>query len=287
METIWNNLVVAIPSYKRSDTIQKKTLAILEKYRIPASKRYIFVADKEEEKEYKEKIPSNMYAKIIVAERGLVNARNFIFRYFPVGTPIVEMDDDILSLIEYSSRAKRHEKELEDLKSVFLRGFKECHDANCRLWGVYPIPNGFFMKAGVSTDLKFCIGSFWGCLNPGKEIQIQFGKGEKEDYQRTLQFFMADGAVVRLNSVAPKTAYYKESGGLQAFGDRLETEKKVVELIEQTWPSWVRRNPARKSGYPEIRLKDPRTKEEKQARTGLNPMYGRKNGGTQTRRRKL
>jgi hypothetical protein len=226
-----------------------------------------------------------MYGHLIIGKPGLVAVRNYIAKYFPVGKPIVEFDDDVLKLVEYSATAHRHEKECGDLKAVILRGFEECKKAKCRLWGVYPIPNGFFMKPSVTTDLKFCIGSFWGCWNAGTEIQIEYGKGEKEDYQRTLHYFLKDGAVVRLNYVAPKTSYYKEAGGLQAYGDRLETEEKVVESMMRKWPSWIRRNPARKSGFPEIRLVDPRTKEEKETRTGLDAKYG-KSSGRKTRRRR-
>jgi hypothetical protein len=282
-DSIWSRVCIAIPSYKRPETIQKKTLSVLHSYKIPAEKIYIFVANAEEEKEYKEKVPKEMYNKLIVGQKGLGAIRNFIFQYFPVGTPIVECDDDIQSFLEYSSRAKRHEKELGDLKDVIMRGFTECLAAKCRLWGVYPIPNGFFMKPGVSTDLKFCIGSFWGCFNPGKEIKIDSRMGEKEDYERTLKFFVKEGAVVRLNYVAPKTAYYKEAGGLQDFSDRRERQEEAVKGLLEKWPNWIRRNPVRKSGYPEIRLKDPRTKEEKEKRTGLDPKYG--SGGRKTRRK--
>lgn len=289
-ETLWKKLVVVIPSYKRAETIQQKTLAMLKRYSIPREKIYIFVADTSQYDEYKQAVPKQLYGHLIVGKPGLVAVRNTIAKYFAKGTPIVEFDDDVLKLVEYSPKARRHEKELEDLKAVFLRGFQECQAAKCRLWGVYPIPNGFFMKPTVTTDLKFCIGSFWGCLNAGSEIQIEYGKGEKEDYQRTLHYFMADGAVVRLNYVAPKTSYYKEAGGLQAYGDRLETEEKVVEAMMRKWPSWIRRNPARKSGFPEIRLRDPRTKEEKEARTGLLPVYsastGAKGAATKTRSKK-
>lgn len=287
-ETLWKKIVVVIPSYKRAETIQQKTLAVLKRYSIPREKIYIFVADKSQYDEYKKAVPKELYGHLIIGKPGLVAVRNYIATYFAKGTPIVEFDDDILKLVEYSARAHRHEKELSDLKAVFLRGFQECEAAKCRLWGVYPIPNGFFMKPSVTTDLKFCIGSFWGCWNAGSEIQIEYGKGEKEDYQRTLHYFMKDGAVVRLNYVAPKTSYYKEAGGLQAYGNRLETEEKVVEAMIRKWPSWIRRNPARKSGFPEIRLIDPRTKEEKGERTGLSPVYGSKKGaaarGKQTRR---
>ena len=38
--------IIAIPSYKRSDIIQKKTLHLLQKHNISISRIYIFVAKK-------------------------------------------------------------------------------------------------------------------------------------------------------------------------------------------------------------------------------------------------
>ena len=249
--------VIVIPSYNRVETLKQKTLAVLAKYKIPKSKIYVFVADKEQEKLYKDVEVGH----IIVGVKGLAEVRNFIFDYFPKGKPLVFMDDDVRSLIEFDGNVKRHEQPLRSLTTVINRGFSECKKANARLWGVYPVPNGFFMKDTVTTDLRFIIGSFWGCLNPGSELKLKFGS-EKEDYQRTLQFWEADGVVVRLNFVAPKTAYYKEPGGMQDDGmeARVAKQKVAVAAMIKEWPQYIKMNPRRKSGYPEILLMKPSTK---------------------------
>lgn len=248
--------VVVIPSYNRVETLKTKTLALLQKHNIPASKIYVFVANEDQKKLYEEGLEKGSVGHIVVGVKGLAEVRNCIFKYFPKGKPLVEMDDDIREVLEYSPRAKRHEKVCKDLVAVFERGFEECKKANARLWGVYPVPNGFFMKPTVSTDLKFIIGSFWGCFNPGSEVQLMMG-GEKEDYQRTIQFWEADGVVVRLNFIAPKTAYYKEPGGMQE-GDRVVKQRKTVKAMLKRWPQYVKENPRRKSGYPELRLVQPK-----------------------------
>jgi len=170
-----------------------------------------------------------------------------------VGTPLVSFDDDVRGFIEYDVRARRHERPLRDLVGMFDRGFAECRRNNARFWGAYPSANGFFMKPGVTTDLRFIIGSFWGCFNPGKEIQIPIGGGEKEDYQRTLLFWEADGVVVRLSDVAVQTVTYGTPGGLQ-HGNRLARERKTVKAMLRRWPTLLAPNPRRKSGYPEVRL---------------------------------
>jgi len=250
--------IVAIPSYKRTEGLKEKTLAVLKHYNIPPSKIYIFVADKEEEENYRNALEQGSYHKIIVAVKGLSQARNFIAEYFPIGKKIVYFDDDVKGFIEFDETKPRHEKPLVSLEKVIQRGFAECVKHGCRFWGAYPSANGFFMKDTVSTDLKFIQGCFFGIFNPGsKELHLP-GNGEKEDYYRTLRMYQLDGCVVRLNYVAPKTSVYGTPGGLQANPDRAKREKEMVELLMKEFPDWVQLNPRRKSGFMEIRIKDTR-----------------------------
>jgi len=246
---------VVIPSYNRVDTLKAKTLAVLQKYKIPKERIHVIVADESQAELYKAGGVGDMVGKIIVGVKGLAEVRNWIFRHYPVGTPLVCFDDDVRGIIEYDSKARRHERPLRDLVGVFERGFTECRASKARLWGVYPSANGFFMKPTVTTDLRFIIGSFWGCFNPGREIEITLGS-EKEDYQRTLLFWEADGAIVRLNFVSPKTAYYKEPGGLQE-GDRVGNQRKTVKKMLKKWPTLLAERFGRKSGFPEVRLVAP------------------------------
>jgi hypothetical protein len=250
---------VVIPSYKRPEGCRDKTLAVLHEYRIPKEKIYVVVASKEQKDEYEAVLDPKTYHSILIGVPGLPEVRNWIFNHFPKGTPLVSLDDDVSGFIEYDETTKRHERPLKSLKRIIDRGFSECKKADCRFWGVYPSANGFFMKPTVTTDLKFCVGPFWGCFNPGNEIQIEIGQGEKEDYQRTLEFFIKDKAVVRLNFVSPKTAVYKTPGGLQ-FGNRLEREHKTIKAMMKKYPGWIKENPTRKSKMPEIRLVDPTKK---------------------------
>lgn len=248
--------VVVIPSYNRVDTLKEKTLKLLKDHKIPASKIYVFVANEEQKKLYEEGLDKGSVGHIVVGVKGLPEVRNFIFDYFPKGKPIVSFDDDVRGFIEYDETAKRHEKKLGSLSKMFDRGFTECKKAGARFWGVYPSANGYFMKPTVSTDLRFIIGSFWGCYNPKDEVRITIGNGEKEDYQRTIQFWELDHAIVRLNFFAVQTATYATPGGLQE-GNRLEREKKTVAAMMAKWPQYIKPNPRRKSGYPEIRLVQP------------------------------
>lgn len=238
---------IAIPSYNRPATIQLKTLSTLKEYKIPQSIITVFVANDAQKAIYESAITDG--TKIVVARPGLAEARNFITDYYPEGTKLVMLDDDVTDFVERIEDGRL--QPLQSLNDVINTGFKEAEKAGARLWGVYPVPNGFFMKPTITTDLKFIIGSFFGVINTRMTLPMS----EKEDYIRTLMCYERDGAVVRINYVSPKTAYYKEPGGMQSNPYRLENQKIAVKYLEETWPQYVRLNPRRKSKYPEILLR--------------------------------
>ncbi len=250
--------VIAIPSYKRAETLRDKSLAVLKEYKIDPKRIDVFVANKEEEKVYKETLEPGSYHKIVVGVPKIGPQRNFISNYYPVGKPVIHMDDDIQGFIEYSPSAKRNEKKLVSLERVIQRGFAECRKHNCRLWGIYPTPNGYFMNDKVDHDLRFIIGCFNGMFNPGtkgpKGVKLEL-EMDKEDYERSVRFYIADGGVIRMRGYAPKTAYYTEKGGNQEF----RTKKSVMDgakWMVKTFPDYATLNLTKKSGYPEVRLRD-------------------------------
>lgn len=256
--------VIAIPSYKRAETLRDKSLKVLKEYNIDPTKIHIFVANKEEEEVYKKILEKGTYGKIIVGVPKIGPQRNFISDYYPIGKAVIHMDDDIQSFIEYDPKAKRSEKKLVSLKKVIEEGFRECKKHNCRLWGIYPTPNGYFMSDKVDSDLRYIIGCFNGMFNPGtkgpKGVKLEL-EMDKEDYERSCRFYQVDGAVIRLRAVAPKTAYYTEKGGNQEF----RTKKSIMDgakwMVEH-FPDYATLNLTKKSGYPEIRLRD-KTKQKK------------------------
>jgi hypothetical protein len=252
---------IVIPSYKRAETCRDKTLALLHTYKIPSSQIVVVVANEEEEKIYKETLDPKTYGKIRVGLPGVASVRNWIFKNFPKGEKLVCCDDDIRGFIEYTPTTKRHEQPLRSLKDVIRRGFAECEKAKCSLWGVYPSANGYFMKPTVTTNLRFIIGSFWGCINPGEEIMME--RSEKDDYERSIKFYLKDGCVIRLNFVSPKTAYYKEPGGMQSRSNRLKHQHAAVKALAKKYPDFVKANTTRKSGFPEILLSDRRITQKK------------------------
>ena len=208
--------IVVIPSYNRVDTLKEKTLKLLQEYKIPASKIYLFVANEEQKTLYEAGLEKGSVGHIIVGVKGLAEVRNFIFKYFPKGKRLVCMDDDIRGLIEYDSSVKRHERRLVSLSGVFNRGFEECKKAGANLWGIYPTANPFYMTDKVTSNLKYIIGAFFGIRNTKDPVYRLKYSDTQEDKERTIRYWQKDGVVVRLNYIAPKTTYFAP-GGLEAM----------------------------------------------------------------------
>ena len=253
--------VIAIPSYKRAETLRDKTLQVLKAYKIPTAKIHVFVANKEEAATYKATLDPATYGHMHIAEPGMAAVRNYIARYFPVGKQIFNMDDDIRGFIEYSEGARRNEQPLRDLAGAITAGFKAARATGYRLFGFYPVANGYFMKPGPpSEDIRYIIGSVWGIINPGKILTVTID--DKEDYLRSVMMYLLDGGVLRFNNIAPQSAYYKEPGGMQETRTmrRIETSAKAMVTA---FPDLVTINLTKKSGIPEVRLRDKRPEEER------------------------
>ena len=261
------NYKIAIPSYKRHTTLNKKTMKVLERYKVDPKKVFIFVADSEEEKIYSDTLDKKRYNKIVVGKKGIKEIRNFMANYFKEGERIVYLDDDISKLWECflidggDPKNKKHNKlrELKSFDGFVKNAFKLSKKTGYHNWGVYPTDNPFFMKpyqrnkSHISYDLKFLIGFFTGVINSHKTEKRTIS--DKEDYERTIKYYLKDGGVIRFNNISCNTRCYKEPGGIQA--DRKKENSRVnAGILIKNYPNLVSINDSRNSGFVEIRLRD-------------------------------
>ena len=248
-----SDYIVAIPSYKRYEEITKKTLPTLKKGKVKKEKIYVFVANKQEEKIYKEKMDPRMYNKIVVGKKGIVEQRIFISKYFPEKTKIVSMDDDVEKLQKLSSDGKKL-VDIKNLDSFFKKAFKLLEKKKLFIWGVYPVQNPFFMKNKVTDDLRFLIGVVHGYINRhNSKLYPNKNARSKEDYHQAILFYLHDGGVIRYNNVTFKTKF-NAPGGILANGDRFAMNEKAASYLHKKYPKIVTRK-YRKNGMPEINLK--------------------------------
>ena len=259
---------VAIPSYKRPDTLKDRSLKILHDYKIDPSKIDIFVSDNDQKGIYENTLPKGSYNKIIIGEEGIKNIRNFMPNYYPDGQYIFYMDDDIYGVYECNNSTDKIQKKfnklkkLRSLKDLISKGFKLSESSGITNWGVYPVYNPYFMKATsnnlgdyVGTKLSYIIGFMTGVIN-NKKAELRT-IDDKEDYERSIKYYLKDNGLLRFNNVTCDTKCYKEPGGMQVERTKKRIHDSAVYLTKQ-YPELCTLNTTKKSGFTEVRLRDRR-----------------------------
>jgi len=255
---------IAIPTYKRYDIILNKTLKTLKILKIKKNIITLFVANQKEHDNYFNNISKNLYNKIIIGKKGLKNQRNFIHNYYPEGTHLVQLDDDIDNIVELSNSlgikkvsSKEYRKlnkidTIRNLDKFIKNAFKVCIKNKSYLWGVYPVANAYFMNFNTDIGLKFIVGPFWGCIvRYSKNLELTID--EKENVQRTLQYFTMDNKVIRFNNISIITKYYTNPGGMQQEKkNRKQEALKSAKYLHSKYPNITKIKLTKKSGVPEI-----------------------------------
>lgn len=246
---------IAIPSYRREETVLKKTLKTLSELNVNPRKIDIFVANEEEREVYELTIPKTMYGRIIVGIRGIREIRNFIQRFYNEGDCVLCMDDDITEVYQVINGEK---KPINNFNSFVEYAFNVCKEVKTRFWGVYAVDNAFFMKPQVSLGLRFLVGVMFGMIVTHDENMI-VETSEKEDYERSIRAYLRYGNVVRFDFIGFKTNYYNEPGGLQGQRSEERITSDALKLISM-FPNQVRKNTRRKNKFFEIELVEQREK---------------------------
>jgi hypothetical protein len=245
--------LVAIPTYKRHDILQQKTLAMLLKGNVKPKDIFIFVADHEEANTYKKTLAKETYHKIVVGRPGITPQRQFISEYFPKNKQIVSLDDDVEGL--YKLHGNGGLKPIENVHEFFTQAFEQCTIHKRYLWGIYPVLNAFYMKPTVTTDLKFILGTCYGYINRPKDQSLKPSLPEKEDFELSILYYLKDGGVLRINNVSIKTKFHNRKGGLGALSQQRINDNNLAALeLKRRYPHlgyvWYRKT----TGVAEFRL---------------------------------
>lgn len=262
---------IAVPSYKRSKTIQDKTFKVFEEHSIPPERVTVFVADQDEYDVYEEALRGHKYGNRIVVGVPTIGAqRNFIEKYYPEGTYLMMFDDDIEQV-----QRRQDEKTLvpiDDLYSEIIeRGFMECERVGAKTFGIYAAANAYFMKDRVYTKLCYIIASMFGVIcDPDPELNRVTNHGE--DYEYSMRQYRKHGVLCRLDNYTVKSNYYKEEGGLQEIRTK-DYVRESIEKIEKLFPDLCTMYIRSSTGHAELRLRDKTNGKYQKAETTLDEFF--------------
>ena len=246
-ESLLPEYQIAIPSYNRPEQLSYKTLALLEKHNINKDLITIFVND-DEQLELYNKIEG--YKIIPSYQKGIGKNRTWIRNYYPNGTNLIFLDDDIENVLE------KETKEVVDLNKFFCTGFERCHQEKATLWGIPLVDNYFFMKNNVSDNLKY-IGAVYGVVINQNTKNIKVFENQWEDYIFSIEHFLKDGKVIRFNNYGIKSKWYNHDGGICSFmggkQNRLQILEESAKALEEKYPKACKVY-YKKDGTPNLRL---------------------------------
>ena len=243
---------VAIPSYRRAKTLRDNTLALLSRTSISASSITVFVADDDEEREYRAVLPAEQYGKLVVAVPGMAAVRNFISDFYPEGTRILWIDDDMKDVVRFVDK-ETMESIVPTFSDFVKNAFSRADMEGASMWGIYPACNPFFKcTKEVTSDLRYCPGGLYGTQN---FPELRVDTDDKEDFQRTIKAFERDGKVVRFNWVSFVTSCFSTKGGMQE-ARTLEGIQRAADALVARWPQYARaRKNKRRGKYAGVTLK--------------------------------
>jgi len=262
--------VIAICSAGRGETIARKTLPVLHRGGVDMERVTVWVPNEMEAEQYSHFVrpfgariaiaphdPSDKSLDLLGEQPVNVGAsRNYVIAQQPKNTELAFIDDDISRIVEWVD--SKHVKDVEDVAELFAMGFRDMHATGSTLWGVYPVLNPYFMRPRATVDLRYIIACLFGMRVTGRAHEMVV-LDDKEDYERSIRHYLADGVVTRLEFISIQTSYYKEPGGLQ-LSRTPERILRSAQWLADKFPSLCSMNLSKKSPYPEVRLKDRRVR---------------------------
>ena len=248
---------IAIPTYNREKTIKEKTLKTLSSYDITLKDIDIFVANEQQAELYLKSLGD---CNIVIGELGIGKQRNFIEKFYPEGTKLIQVDDDIQGFYRFID--KKTLKPLNDLvNEFFIKGFSICEKKKLKCFGYYGVFNPFFMSNKIKFDLCYILGVCFGVIVEHSEF-LERTTEHGEDYEYSIRQYIKNDGLVRFENITCKTNYCTEKGGLQDTRTQ-ENVNNGIKQILRTFPNYCKLREGKKLiknkiVFPNLILKDKR-----------------------------
>ncbi len=230
-----HDINICIPSLGRAKLLNETTMELIRHLNFPI---YIFLTNHMDLIEYKKILGKNINYVLDNKVVGIGNVRTKIRNYFPAGTKIVMIDDDIMDICKANSDYPLN------LYRFFNSVFKTMSYEKVKFAGCNPVSNEFFMKEGYTTNLKYTGGHLIFEVIREKEDRIEVKERHFEDYIANIKYFIKDKKLLRWNDIYVKTKYYNPDGGIcQQYGGldkRLEDAEKLAIELEVIYKGFVK-----------------------------------------------
>lgn len=247
------NYQIAIPSYKRENTIKNKTLKLLESHKIDPNKIFIFVADSDELEKYKKSLENTPYKENIVqGVHTIGEQRNFIEGYYNEGEKVLMFDDDIDGVFVKNKEELDPIKDLE--KDFIIKGFELCLEKKSKIFGLYAAANAYFMKHRIYQKLCYIPGGVFGIIVDHDPFLHRI-TNHGEDYEYSIRQYIKNNILIRFDDITIKSKFFKEEGGLQTIRTK-EYIYNSIKKIQDMFPEYCKMYIRKSSGNAELRLRD-------------------------------
>jgi hypothetical protein len=174
-----------------------------------------------------------------------VNQRNFITKWLDSGEIFISMDDDLQTI-----------KVMEgfNIYWIILDAIAKIKRGDVGLAGVLPNSDARRFRTGYTEHLAHIVGTFFICKTNHSlllDCDPIIGAG-KEDYYRTIQYFIVYGRILRYRGAGVQTIYRQANGGIATEGRRERDAAACLDLIRR-YPTIVK-HCEKRSGWPDISL---------------------------------
>lgn len=225
------------------------TLKFLEQMKIDPAEVCLYVANDAEMQDYRLALPAHWSARLCMGVPGVNHVRNHIQQDFAEGSSLVYMDDDIRTIWKRHKnitpktprKDQAHRILPNEFRDLIASGFKHARKNDSYIWGVYPTSNPLHMRDRVYVGLTYIVAAFFGMVvRHDADTFTQYGV--KEDHERTLRYYVKDGAVVRLDGYGVDTPYFGGTGGLHDDGleARHARANVVIDKLVREFPGLVK-----------------------------------------------
>jgi len=232
----------------KSPFILMHSLAFLSRQRIPKHRVTLFVANSQELAKYRKALQGSDWAdvRIEISVLGNKNSRNFIMKFFPAGTYVVSLDDDV-ERISWKCREGMTEHVLRAVppggfEKIIFDAYKVMGANKAYLWGLSTSQNARHMNIEkVSVRNGLVNGYLNGYISrPQCKELFRTLSDATEDSEFSVRHYAKDGILIRYRMYAGITSPYINRGGLQKKfelkGERITAEQRsAARKQEERW----------------------------------------------------